>query len=133
MTGYGRPVTPINQSTDSLADILERVLDKGIVVAGDIMINVVDIELLTLKVRLLVASVETARDLGIDWWSSDPFLTDHGERLRRDNDELRARVNRLEEVIQAAAHAELPAETETGTGAETGTEHEADPPPRCSA
>lgn len=60
---------------DTLADILERVLDKGIVIAGDIMVNVLDIELLTLKVRLVVASVDTARDMGIDWWTTDPFLT----------------------------------------------------------
>ncbi len=99
VTGYGRPITPLNRSTDSLADILERVLDKGIVIAGDIMVNVVDIELLTLKVRLLVASVETARDLGIDWWSTDPFLTDRGERLARENDELRGRLERLERAV----------------------------------
>ncbi|HEX5497486.1 MAG TPA: gas vesicle protein GvpJ [Mycobacteriales bacterium] len=97
------PITPVGRTTDSLADILERVLDKGIVVAGDIMVNVVDIELLTLKVRLLVASVETARDLGIDWWTSDPFLSNAGQRLQRDNDELRQRVGRLEEALSGAA------------------------------
>jgi hypothetical protein len=58
-----------------LADVLERVLDKGIVIAGDIQINLLDIELLTIKLRLLVASADKARELGIDWWEGDPFLS----------------------------------------------------------
>ncbi|HEX6681667.1 MAG TPA: gas vesicle protein [Candidatus Limnocylindrales bacterium] len=62
------------RSGDSLADILERVLDKGIVIAGDVTVSVLDVELLTLKVRLLIASVDTARELGIDWWTRDRFL-----------------------------------------------------------
>jgi hypothetical protein len=72
-----------------LADVLERVLDKGIVVAGDIRINLLDIELLTIKIRLLIASADKAREMGIDWWQSDPFLSGgngHGqleERLRK--------------------------------------------------
>lgn len=86
---------------ESLADILERVLDKGIVVAGDIKVNVLDIELLTLKVRLLVASVDTARDMGIDWWRRDPFLTGDGD-LERENRQLRDRVDRLERALDAA-------------------------------
>jgi hypothetical protein len=61
-------------SSGNLADILERVLDKGIVIAGDIQINLLDIELLTIKLRLLVASVDKAREMGIDWWESDPSL-----------------------------------------------------------
>jgi hypothetical protein len=61
--------------TANLAEILERVLDKGIVIAGDITINLLDIELLTVKLRLLVASVDKAREMGIDWWEGDPALT----------------------------------------------------------
>ena len=57
-----------------LADVLERVLDKGIVIAGDIKINLLDIELLTVKIRLLIASADKAREMGIDWWEGDPFL-----------------------------------------------------------
>ena len=57
-----------------LADVLERVLDKGIVIAGDIQINLLDIELLTIRLRLLVASADKAREMGIDWWDGDPFL-----------------------------------------------------------
>jgi hypothetical protein len=76
--------------TASLADVLERVLDKGIVIAGDIQINLLDIELLTIRIRLLVASADKAREMGIDWWEGDPFLS----RGRRS--ELEDRVKALE-------------------------------------
>jgi gas vesicle protein GvpA/GvpJ/GvpM family len=65
---------------DSLADILERVLDKGIVVAGDIQINLLDIELLTIKLRLIVASIDKAKEIGIDWWETDPSLNSAARR-----------------------------------------------------
>jgi hypothetical protein len=61
--------------TTNLADLLERVLDKGVVIVGDIKINLVDIELLTIKIRLLVASVDKAKSIGIDWWEHDPFIS----------------------------------------------------------
>ncbi|MEV0129375.1 gas vesicle protein GvpJ [Dactylosporangium sp. NPDC050688] len=64
----------------NLADILERVLDRGLVIAGDIQVNLLDIELLTLKLRLVIASVDTARQLGIDWWETDPWLSSSGRR-----------------------------------------------------
>jgi hypothetical protein len=59
----------------NLGDILERVLDRGIVIAGDIQVNLLDIELLTIKLRLLIVSVDTAREIGIDWWEHDPWLS----------------------------------------------------------
>ncbi|WP_229698755.1 gas vesicle protein [Wenjunlia tyrosinilytica] len=82
----------------NLADILERVLDKGIVIAGDIKINLLDIELLTIKLRLLVASVDKAREMGIDWWEHDPALSSGADRhgLAEENRELRARLAALE-------------------------------------
>jgi hypothetical protein len=83
----------------NLADILERVLDKGIVIAGDIQVNLLDIELLTIKIRLLVASVDKAREIGIDWWEHDPTLSTRsaGRReLTTENRELRERIERLE-------------------------------------
>lgn len=61
--------------TTNLADILERVLDKGIVIAGDIQIRIADIELLTIRIRLLVASVDKALEMGINWWQSDSYLS----------------------------------------------------------
>jgi hypothetical protein len=85
----------------NLADILERVLDKGIVIAGDIQINLLDIELLTIKIRLLVASVDRAREMGINWWESDPRLTGGAQELERENRELRDRLDRLERRLEA--------------------------------
>lgn len=70
----------------NLGDILERVLDKGLVIAGDIQINLLDIELLTIKLRLVIASLETAKEVGIDWWERDPWLTgddNHAHHLRQ--------------------------------------------------
>ena len=61
--------------TTNVADLLERILDKGVVIVGDIKINLVDVELLTIKIRLLVASVDKAKSLGIDWWEHDPFIS----------------------------------------------------------
>jgi len=66
-------------SPAQLADVLERVLDKGIVIAGDIKINLLDIELLTVKLRLLIASADKAREMGIDWWEGDAFLSRRAE------------------------------------------------------
>jgi hypothetical protein len=106
--GSGLPGRP--ETTTSLADILERVLDKGIVIAGDIQINLLDIELLTIKLRLLVASVDKAREMGINWWEGDPSLQrvdddgaiengDGVKELERENQELRERLDRLERLI----------------------------------
>ena len=81
----------------NLADILERVLDKGIVIAGDIQINLLDIELLTIKLRLLVASVDKAKELGIDWWEADPSLSGRARALQEENETLKARLERLEQ------------------------------------
>ena len=86
-----RPPVQPGQS-GNLADILERVLDKGIVIAGDIQINLLDIELLTIKLRLLVASVDKAKEMGIDWWESDPALSQRSQGLMEENRELRERL-----------------------------------------
>jgi hypothetical protein len=85
-------------SQDTLADLLERVLDKGIVIAGDIQINLLDIELLTIKLRLLVASVDKAKEMGISWWEDDRYLTggDSRDQIENENRELRERLERLE-------------------------------------
>jgi Gas vesicle protein len=83
----------------NLGDILERVLDKGLVIAGDIQVNLLDIELLTIKLRLVIASVQTARELGIDWWENDPWLNANSSdrhQLEEENRKLRGRVAALE-------------------------------------
>ena len=107
--GGGRPVgrpTDAYLSThtqgQSLADVLERVLDKGIVIVGDIQVRLLDIELLTIKLRLLVASVDKAKEMGVNWWESDEFASaqngDDGDRA-----ELASRVKALEERVSDGA------------------------------
>ena len=89
------------QST-SLADILERVLDKGIVIAGDISIELVGVELLNIKVRLLIASVDKAMEMGINWWQTDPRLTSSAKAMTDENKMLRERLQTLEGRAAAA-------------------------------
>src|ERR671920_72862 len=84
------------QQSTNLADILERVLDKGIVIAGDIRVNLLDIELLTIKIRLLIVSVDKAREIGIDWWEHDPSLSSGQRDLAEENRQLRERIGALE-------------------------------------
>ncbi|WP_329459584.1 gas vesicle protein [Streptomyces sp. NBC_01497] len=100
----------------NLADILERVLDKGIVIAGDIKIDLLDIELLTIRLRLFVSSVDTAKKAGIDWWETDPALSSRAARsaLQDENLELRARLAALESNL-GEAHSSPPG-TRTGEG-----------------
>jgi hypothetical protein len=82
--------------SSNLGDILERVLDKGLVIAGDIQVNLLDIELLTIKLRLVIASLDTAEQVGIDWWKHDPWLSGNHSELVEENRTLRARVAELE-------------------------------------
>ncbi|WP_069170137.1 gas vesicle protein [Streptomyces griseus] len=94
-----REACPIPGPPNSnLADILERILDKGIVIAGDIKIDLLDIELLTIRLRLFVASVDTAKKAGIDWWETDPALSSRAARdaLQNENRELRERLEAIE-------------------------------------
>lgn len=88
-------------SGSSLADILERVLDKGIVIAGDITISLVNVELLNIKVRLLVASVDKAMEMGINWWQSDPYLSTQAKVLEDENKLLMQRLDQLEARLEA--------------------------------
>ena len=92
---YGSAVAAAPQPAN-IADVLERVLDKGIVIAGDIRVNLLDIELLTIKIRLLVASVDRAQEMGIDWWRRDPLLSDNQHDLLEENERLRKKIQSLE-------------------------------------
>jgi len=130
---YGDALHP-QMAPSNLADILERVLDKGIVIAGDIQLNLLDIELITIKIRLLIASVDRAREMGINWWESDPTLTvqPRQERVefraeidREDDDAgaLEARIERLERLLEAGGGDGETAKRETakrGTGSARG-------------
>ncbi|WP_225845756.1 gas vesicle protein [Streptomyces sp. HPF1205] len=98
--GRGRDRAPAREAgrpePANLADILERVLDKGIVIAGDIRVDLLDIELLTIKIRLIVASVDRAREMGIDWWEHDPSLSSGKRDVLAENRRLRRRIGDLE-------------------------------------
>ena len=89
----------LDQGTSSLAEILERVVDKGIVIAGDITISLAEVQLLTIKVRLLIASVDKAQEIGINWWQSDTSLSSRASELEEENRLLRERLDRLEERL----------------------------------
>jgi hypothetical protein len=79
----------------NLADILERVLDKGIVIAGDIQIKIADVDLLTIKIRLLVASVDKAKEMGINWWETDPYLSSKAQDAEKEQ-----QIKNLEKEIE---------------------------------
>ncbi|MFA4889624.1 MAG: gas vesicle protein [Candidatus Omnitrophota bacterium] len=87
----------------NLADILERVLDKGIVIAGDIKIQLADVDLLNIKIRLLIASVDKAMEMGINWWQQDSYLSSKAKdsEIEKENIVLKKRLDRLEEKIKA--------------------------------
>jgi len=86
----------------NLADILERVLDKGIVIAGDIKIQLADIDLLNIKIRLLIASVDKAMEMGINWWQQDSYLSSDAKeaRLEKENKTLKSRLEQVEAKIR---------------------------------
>lgn len=84
----------------NLADLLDRVLDKGVVIVGDIKIDLVDVELLTIKIRLLIASVDKAKSMGINWWEGDPFLkATEFKKIKEENEELKKRLAFLEKRV----------------------------------
>lgn len=91
----------------NLAEILERVLDKGIVIAGDIQIKLADVELLTIKIRLMIASVDKAREMGINWWEADSYLSTKAREspVEKKRIELEGRVKKLEAKLRPRARA----------------------------
>ncbi|MEW5785606.1 MAG: gas vesicle protein [Bacillota bacterium] len=94
----------VSQSSN-LAEILEKILDKGVVVAGDIKIAVADVELLTINIRLVICSVERAMEIGIDWWQSDPNLSTRAQKELAEREQLQERVNKLESQVARYASA----------------------------
>ncbi|MEO1146456.1 MAG: gas vesicle protein [Cyanobacteria bacterium J06638_22] len=85
----------------SLADVLERVLDKGIVIAGDITVSVGSTELLSIRIRLLISSVDKAKEIGINWWEGDPYLSGQSQSLLQANQQLQTRIEILEGELRA--------------------------------
>lgn len=109
------------RSSGSLVDILDRVLDKGLVVAGDIRVSLADVELLTIRIRLLICSIDKAEEIGLDWWKTDPSLSSRVRDLSSENLELRERVRQLEQRLESLPAPRQRAALRTGSGKASGT------------
>jgi Gas vesicle protein len=99
MMGMEHPV-----QSNTIVDVLEKILDKGVVVAGDITVGIADVELLTIKIRLIVASVDKAKEIGMDWWENDPYLSskaadNNTKALEEENKKLQERLESLEKKL----------------------------------
>lgn len=88
--------------SSNLVEVLEKILDKGVVIAGDIKIGLADVELLTIKIRLLVASVDKAKEIGMDWWETDPYFSSKQATrdLESQNEKLLERIDQLEKRLE---------------------------------
>ncbi|MDD5033446.1 MAG: gas vesicle protein [Methylococcaceae bacterium] len=95
----------LTHSTDSttVADLLERLLDKGVVISGDIRIRLVEVELLTLEIRLLICSVDKALEMGLDWWSGNPAFSSRARQQALPAPDLEDRLKRLEARLESQA------------------------------
>ena len=109
--------TPTSLDTSNLADLLERILDKGMVIAGDIRINLVNVELLTIQLRLVICSVDKAREMGMDWWVNNPLFMRQDDRRLPAAGALDRIVDRLEKLEAATAPESDAAEAEGAEGA----------------
>jgi hypothetical protein len=93
---------PSHHRATGLVDVLDRVLDKGLVIAGDIKVSLAEVELLTIRIRLLVCSLDKAQEIGLDWWRYDRELSPGGQRAAlAEHEELRAQIRRLEQKVEA--------------------------------
>jgi len=101
--------TLITARPPGLVDVLDRILDKGLVIAGDIKVSLANVELLTLQIRLLVCSIDKAEQIGLNWWRYDTNLTTRAERAEAENVELRERLTELEQEIRKLAAANVAA------------------------
>jgi hypothetical protein len=95
-----------SMQSNTIVDVLEKVLDKGVVIAGDITVGIADVELLTIKIRLIVASVDKAKEIGMDWWETDPYLSskaadNNTKALEAENKKLHERLESLEKQMDS--------------------------------
>ncbi|ADC49585.1 MULTISPECIES: gas vesicle protein [Alkalihalophilus] len=93
-----------SMQSSTIVDVLEKILDKGVVIAGDITVGIADVELLTIKIRLIVASVDKAKEIGMDWWETDPYLSSKASNnstkaLEEENEKLKERLESLENKL----------------------------------
>jgi 50S ribosomal subunit-associated GTPase HflX len=96
-------LTPMQTRHAGLVDVLDRVLDKGLVIAGDIKVSLAEVELLTIRIRLLVCSLDKAQEIGLDWWRYDRNLSPGGTQVRIENRELRRQIRFLEQKLAELA------------------------------
>jgi hypothetical protein len=95
---------PTHHRATGLVDVLDRVLDKGLVIAGDIKVSLAEVELLTIRIRLLVCSLDKAQEIGLDWWRYDRDLSPGAQRRgQADADQLQAQLQQLERKVDALA------------------------------
>ena len=102
----GSELQPGRHQASGLVDVLDRVLDKGLVIAGDIKINLANVELLTIQVRLLVCSIDKAEQIGLNWWRTDPRLTT-SVGTAASAPAIEARLARIEEQLTRLAHSSV--------------------------
>jgi hypothetical protein len=93
--GHGR--------STGLVEVLDRILDKGLVIAGDIKVSLAEVELLTIRIRLLVCSIDKAEQIGLDWWRYDHHLSPGKQALSAENEDLRKQVRALERQLTATS------------------------------
>lgn len=96
-------IEPSYRRSTGLVDILDRVLDKGLVIAGDIRVSLAEVELITIRIRLLVCSIDKAEQIGLDWWRQDPNLSVAARRMSSENESLKEQVRMLEQRVAALA------------------------------
>lgn len=96
------PLSDGHGRSTGLVDVLDRVLDKGLVVAGDIKVSLAEVELLTIRIRLLICSIDKAEQIGLDWWKFDHHLSPGRQRLSAENEELKKQVRALERQLASA-------------------------------
>jgi hypothetical protein len=96
-------IQPHTPQSSNLLEVLEKILDKGVVIAGDIKISLADVDLLTIKIRLLVASVDKAREIGMDWWENDSYYSSKGRLAEQEQALLHERMNRIEQLVEGKA------------------------------
>jgi hypothetical protein len=99
-------IEPTYRRSSGLVDVLDRVLDKGLFIAGDIRVSLAEVELLTIRIRLLVCSIDKAEQIGLDWWRHDPNLSVAARRMSLENESLREQVRLLEEKVASLALAQ---------------------------
>jgi hypothetical protein len=91
----------LGRSSSGLVDVLDRVLDKGLVIAGDIKVSLAEVELLTIRIRLIVCSIDKAQQIGLDWWRYDSHLAPGRQEVEQEKEQLRAQVRLLERKVES--------------------------------